>query len=70
MGTHQQISTNLTNALDTFGPSSKQYQTVLEILKEYLRNIDIGTGRHDKSKICDIDPDMLSLAMGFLEIQG
>ncbi|KAI9930517.1 hypothetical protein ASPWEDRAFT_39404 [Aspergillus wentii DTO 134E9] len=59
-----QISTNLENALNTFGPSSRQYETVLEILKECLRNINNDNGRKSNA----LDPDTLSLAMGFLEI--
>ncbi|KAL4780984.1 hypothetical protein BJX76DRAFT_360354 [Aspergillus varians] len=59
-----QISTNLSNALNTYGPSSTQYQTVLGMLKDYLREIDRvwNQGAHN------LDPDTLSLAMGFLEI--
>ncbi|KAB8226185.1 hypothetical protein BDV33DRAFT_54616 [Aspergillus novoparasiticus] len=59
-----QISVNLHNALTTFGSSSKQYQTVLEILKDCLRNIESDR----KQSSLSLDPDTLSLAMGFLEI--
>lgn len=59
-----QISVNLNNALATFGSSSKQYQTVLEILKDCLRNIESDR----KQSSLSLDPDTLSLAMGFLEI--
>ncbi|KAE8133513.1 hypothetical protein BDV38DRAFT_183169 [Aspergillus pseudotamarii] len=59
-----QISVNLTNALTTFGSSSKQYQTVLEILKDCLRNIESDR----KKTSLSLDPDTLSLAMGFLDI--
>ncbi|KAB8202681.1 hypothetical protein BDV34DRAFT_147901 [Aspergillus parasiticus] len=59
-----QISVNLNNALTTFGSSSKQYQTVLEILKDCLRNIESDR----KQSSLSLDPDTLSLAMGFLEI--
>ncbi|KAL4921436.1 hypothetical protein BDW62DRAFT_198006 [Aspergillus aurantiobrunneus] len=59
-----QISTNLANALNTYGSSSAQYQTVLGMLKDYLREID--TVRSQGSS--NLDPDTLSLAMGFLEI--
>ncbi|KAL3455442.1 hypothetical protein BJX64DRAFT_295032 [Aspergillus heterothallicus] len=59
-----QISTNLVNALNTYGPSSTQYQTVLDILKDYLKFID----RIRNQGTEDLDPDTLSLAMGFLEI--
>ncbi|KAE8367337.1 hypothetical protein BDV27DRAFT_123986 [Aspergillus caelatus] len=59
-----QISVNLSNALTTFGSSSKQYQTVLEILKDCLRNIESDR----KQTSLSLDPDTLSLAMGFLEI--
>ncbi|PLB47530.1 hypothetical protein P170DRAFT_476215 [Aspergillus steynii IBT 23096] len=59
-----QISVNLNNALNTFGASSRQYQTVLEILKDCLRRID----RDQDHKPQALDADTLSLAMGFLEI--
>ncbi|KAL4803854.1 hypothetical protein BDV18DRAFT_162868 [Aspergillus unguis] len=59
-----QISTNLTNALNTYGPQSFQYQTVLEMLKDYMGDIDRMQGQNSK----DLNPDILSLAMGFLEI--
>ncbi|KAL4996093.1 hypothetical protein BDV10DRAFT_187460 [Aspergillus recurvatus] len=59
-----QMSRNLANALNTYGSSSTQYQTVLEMFKDYMRYIDRiggqGTG--------DLDPNVLSLAMGFLDI--
>ncbi|CEL09459.1 hypothetical protein ASPCAL12594 [Aspergillus calidoustus] len=59
-----QISTNLTNALNTYGPSSSQYQMIREMLEEYVKLInrirDQGTQ--------NLDPDTLSLAMSFLEI--
>ncbi|OJJ64628.1 hypothetical protein ASPSYDRAFT_84629 [Aspergillus sydowii CBS 593.65] len=59
-----QISTNLTNALNTYGSSSPQYQTVLEILKDHLRQIE----RTRNQVAQKLDPDTLSVAMGFLEI--
>ncbi|KAA8650934.1 hypothetical protein EYZ11_001855 [Aspergillus tanneri] len=59
-----QISVNLNNALNTFGPSSSQYQAILEILKDNLQNID----RHRDYDVPELDPDTLSLALGFLEI--
>ncbi|KAL3479316.1 hypothetical protein BJX99DRAFT_255576 [Aspergillus californicus] len=59
-----QISANLTNALDTYGPSSSQYQIVLEMLKDCLRDID----NIQNKTAPDLDPDTLSLAMGFLKI--
>ncbi|KAE8152912.1 hypothetical protein BDV25DRAFT_150387 [Aspergillus avenaceus] len=59
-----QISVNLNNALNTFGPSSTQYQTILDILKDCLRRID--SDRQYRSLA--VDPDTLSLAMGFLDI--
>ncbi|BCS20423.1 uncharacterized protein APUU_20855A [Aspergillus puulaauensis] len=58
------ISTNLTNALNTYGSSSAQYQTVLEILKDCLRQID----RARNQVAQNLDPDTLSVALGFLEI--
>ncbi|KAL2002979.1 hypothetical protein VTN02DRAFT_5388 [Thermoascus thermophilus] len=69
-----QISTNLTNTLRTWGPSSHQYQTVLQTLKDCLRDIDTRTRGHDHApngrpgSAPALDPDMLSLAMGFLEL--
>ncbi|KAE8392969.1 hypothetical protein BDV23DRAFT_181114 [Aspergillus alliaceus] len=59
-----QISVNLNNALTTFGPSSKQYLTVLDILKDCLRTIESDR----KQRSLALDPDTLSLAMGFLAI--
>lgn len=61
-----QISNSLENTLNTFGPASRQYHAVLEILKECLRDIE-----NDKKKSAElvVDPDMLSVAMGFLEIK-
>lgn len=61
-----QISNSLENTLNTFGRSSRQYHAVLEILKECLRDIE-----NDKKKSAGlmVDPDMLSVAMGFLEIK-
>ncbi|KAL2011030.1 hypothetical protein VTN00DRAFT_3748 [Thermoascus crustaceus] len=70
-----QISTNLSNTLHTWGPSSHQYLTVLQTLKDCLREIDTHTrssdhgpsGRPDSTNPV-LDPDTLSLAMGFLEL--
>lgn len=62
--THRQISTSLNNALNTFGPQSQQYQAILQILKDCLQKLDNDKERASRS----VDPDMLSVAMGFLEI--
>jgi hypothetical protein len=59
-----QIHTNLTNALNTFGASSQQYQNILKILKECLDDID----NDKKKRSTALDPDTLSLAMKFLEL--
>ncbi|KAI9375524.1 hypothetical protein BJX61DRAFT_539806 [Aspergillus egyptiacus] len=59
-----QISANLSNALNTYGPSSDQYQTVLEMLKDCLRDVD--KTRNEGSQ--NLDPEVLGLAMGFLEL--
>ncbi|KAL2830552.1 hypothetical protein BDW59DRAFT_158466 [Aspergillus cavernicola] len=59
-----QISANLTNALNTYGSSSSQYQTVLEMLKDCLRDIDKTQDKATQN----LDSDTLSLAMSFLEI--
>ncbi|KAL1985386.1 hypothetical protein VTN96DRAFT_7947 [Rasamsonia emersonii] len=69
-----QISTNLSNTFRTFGPSSPQYKTVLQMLKDCLRDIErtavtAETASVDKSAPAPPDPDMLSLAMGFLKLE-
>ncbi|KAJ5200706.1 hypothetical protein N7491_008488 [Penicillium cf. griseofulvum] len=61
----RKISNSLENALKTFGPSSRQYQTILEMLKECLRDIENESQKQSKAQV---DADMLSIAMGFLEI--
>ncbi|KAJ5611228.1 hypothetical protein N7510_007947 [Penicillium lagena] len=60
--TLRKINNSLENALNTFGRSSRQYQTVLEILKNCLLDIE-----REKQKQT-VDPDMLSTAMGFLQL--
>ncbi|CAI7633997.1 unnamed protein product [Penicillium glandicola] len=62
----RKISNSLENALQTFGPSSRQYQTILEMLKECLRDIENESRKQSKAQV--VDADMLSIAMGFLEI--
>ncbi|KGO76347.1 hypothetical protein PITC_017870 [Penicillium italicum] len=62
----RKISNSLENALKTFGPSSRQYQTILGMLKECLR--DIESESQKQSKVQVVDADMLSVAMGFLEL--
>ncbi|KAJ5506849.1 hypothetical protein PEX1_038140 [Penicillium expansum] len=62
----RKISNSLENALKTFGPSSRQYQTILEMLKECLRDIENESQKQSKAQV--VDADMLSIAMGFLEI--
>lgn len=62
----RKISNSLENALKTFGPSSRQYQTILEMLKECLRDIENESQKQSKAQV--VDADMLSVAMGFLEI--
>ncbi|KAJ5714675.1 uncharacterized protein N7483_011856 [Penicillium malachiteum] len=62
------ITRSVENALNTFGPDSNQYQTVLQILKDFVRDIEKGKLEgtvNDQS----LDPDMLSAAMGLLEIK-
>ncbi|PYI31967.1 hypothetical protein BP00DRAFT_456588 [Aspergillus indologenus CBS 114.80] len=58
-----QISVNLNNALNTFGASSPQFQNVLSILKDCLREME-EKARQSTS----LDPEMLNLAMGFLSL--
>ncbi|KAJ5329623.1 hypothetical protein N7541_000212 [Penicillium brevicompactum] len=62
----RKISNSLGNALDTFGASSRQYQAILEILKECLREIESESAERSKDQV--VDADMLSTAMGFLDI--
>ncbi|PYH42325.1 uncharacterized protein BP01DRAFT_385637 [Aspergillus saccharolyticus JOP 1030-1] len=59
-----QISVNLRNALNTFGASSPQFQNVLIILKDCLREMD-EKARNSNS----VDPDMLDVAMSFLSLE-
>ncbi|PYH83641.1 hypothetical protein BO82DRAFT_352700 [Aspergillus uvarum CBS 121591] len=58
-----QISVNLNNALNTFGASSPQFQNVLNILKDCLREMEAKA-----RKSTSLDPEMLNLAMGFLSL--
>ncbi|KAF9893275.1 hypothetical protein FE257_011705 [Aspergillus nanangensis] len=60
-----QISANLQNALSTFGSASTQYQTILNMLHDCLRRIDSDRSQN----FPPIDPDTLSVAMGFLNIK-
>ncbi|CAI7568771.1 unnamed protein product [Penicillium pancosmium] len=63
--TLRKISRSLENALQTFGPSSVQYHAILELLHDCLRDIEEAK----KAPIQPtVDPDVLSLAMGFLNI--
>ncbi|KAJ5643420.1 uncharacterized protein N7484_005927 [Penicillium longicatenatum] len=64
--TLRKVSNSLENTLNTFGPSSMQYHAVLEILKECLRDIENEKGKRIEQVV---DPDMLSVAMGFLAIK-
>lgn len=62
-----QISQSLQNALDTFGPDSRQYQIIRQILKDLMQEIH----KNEKSpQTPEVDADMLSVAMKFLEIGG
>ncbi|OKL57457.1 hypothetical protein UA08_07219 [Talaromyces atroroseus] len=62
-----QISTNLRNTLNTFGASSHQYQAVLQSLKDLLQRIEQGNALPVKPP--PPDPDMLSQAMEFLNLE-
>ncbi|KAF3384557.1 hypothetical protein F1880_003041 [Penicillium rolfsii] len=62
----RKISNSLGNALETFGPSSRQYQAILSILKECLQ--DVENRRKTQLREPVVDPDMLGAAMGFLKI--
>ncbi|EEA28786.1 hypothetical protein TMatcc_002863 [Talaromyces marneffei ATCC 18224] len=61
-----QISTNLSNTLNTWGASSHQYQAVLQTLKDLLQRIEQRDAQLVKST--EIDADMLSQAMEFLKL--
>ncbi|KAJ5227513.1 uncharacterized protein N7469_007519 [Penicillium citrinum] len=63
--TLRKISKSLENSLETFGPSSIQYHAILEILQDCLRDIEEAKRRSSQP---NVDPDVLSLAMGFLKI--
>ncbi|KAF7594455.1 hypothetical protein BBP40_009277 [Aspergillus hancockii] len=60
-----QIATNLTNAQNTYGFSSPQYQTILEILKQCLRDLE----NEKKHRSITVDADTLSAAMEHLDIK-
>ncbi|KAJ5159495.1 uncharacterized protein N7482_006499 [Penicillium canariense] len=64
----RKISNSLENALETFGPSSRQYRAILQILKECLQDIENKQKTQIQKKV--VDADMLSAAMSFLEIGG
>ncbi|KAL1994909.1 hypothetical protein VTN49DRAFT_1096 [Thermomyces lanuginosus] len=55
-----QLSTNLQNTLNTFGPSSPQYQAVLQTLRDCIREMERQT--------VSTDPEMLNFAMQLLNI--
>lgn len=61
-----QISNSLQNALETFGPASRQYHTILGLLVDCLKDIENSKKRAGSTQV--VDEDMLSAAMGFLEI--
>lgn len=61
-----QISNSLENALATFGAASEQYQAILAILKECLQEIENEKNARGQEQV--VDADVLSVAMGFLEI--
>ncbi|OAX80094.1 hypothetical protein ACJ72_05576 [Emergomyces africanus] len=44
-----QISTNLSNTLATFGPTSAQYAAVLEMLRDSIRELELeGKGEEEE----------------------
>jgi hypothetical protein len=63
--TYIQISRSLENALETFGPSSFQYHAILELLHDCLHDIEEAKKTPVQPTV---DPDVLTLAMGFLNI--
>ncbi|KAJ5983018.1 hypothetical protein N7481_005117 [Penicillium waksmanii] len=63
--TLRKISRSLENALETFGPSSIQYYAILELLHDCLGDIEEAKKAPFQPTV---DPDVLSLAMGFLKI--
>ncbi|KAJ5239097.1 hypothetical protein N7468_003716 [Penicillium chermesinum] len=60
------ISNSLQNALSTFGAASAQYQVVMEILKDCLKEIEEKKASSQNQEL--VDSDMLATAMGFLTI--
>ncbi|KAJ5102283.1 hypothetical protein NUU61_004505 [Penicillium alfredii] len=63
--TLRQVSNSLENALRTFGADSHQYKSILSILEDCLRGIEIASQMQDQPAA---DADVLSAAMGFLII--
>ncbi|KAJ6164737.1 hypothetical protein N7470_003409 [Penicillium chermesinum] len=64
--TLRKISNSLQNALSTFGAASAQYQVVMEILKDCLKEIEEKKASSQNQEL--VDSDMLATAMGFLTI--
>ncbi|CAK40543.1 hypothetical protein CBS63078_8566 [Aspergillus niger] len=59
-----QMMTNLGNAYTTFGPKSPQFQSIAEMVKEFMRRVE----KDMEERNCrDLD-DTLSSAMEFLKI--
>ncbi|QKX58118.1 uncharacterized protein TRUGW13939_05239 [Talaromyces rugulosus] len=60
-----QISTNLQNTSNTFGPSSQQYKDVLQTLRNCIKQIEENL---KPEKPVPLDPTMLTQAMELLNL--
>ncbi|KAH8696335.1 hypothetical protein BGW36DRAFT_428348 [Talaromyces proteolyticus] len=61
-----EISTNLQNTLNTFGPTSHQYRDVLQTLKDCIQQIEQNS---QQVKPESLDPLRLGLAMELLSLK-
>ncbi|KAB8079338.1 hypothetical protein BDV29DRAFT_151942 [Aspergillus leporis] len=59
-----QIAVNLNNTLKTYGFFSPQYQSILEMLKQCLRDLE----NEKQQGSLTLDADTLSAAMGHLDL--
>ncbi|EPS32954.1 hypothetical protein PDE_07915 [Penicillium oxalicum 114-2] len=61
----RKISNSLENALDTFGPSSRQAHAILSMLKNCLQRL------HDQQPklATNVDADLLGSAMELLKLE-
>ncbi|CRG83884.1 hypothetical protein PISL3812_01240 [Talaromyces islandicus] len=64
-GLLQQISINLQNTSNTFGPSSQQYKDVLQTLRDCIKQIE---EKSQLGKPEPLDPTTLTQAMELLNL--